>query len=132
MPKYYPKEVDLDSDDYLMFILADGRGLEHNGDLLDFSILLKDDRGESASVGMGEVNRLLLPLPVQFTKLVFWEEETYKYPAESIFQTFRIPLSKFLENNSQFRLDLLKEIRLVFDQVDSGEIILDDLGFELN
>jgi hypothetical protein len=132
LPKNFSTDISLDGADHLVINLADGRGLVEGGDLLDFTIVLEDEWGESASSKINEENLLLPQFPVQFTRFVFWEEEAYKNATEPVFQTFRIPLSKFKEGNSLFRLGLLKEIRFAFDQIDSGDIILDEVGFDLN
>jgi hypothetical protein len=132
LPQNLISEISLGSKGHLVINLADGRGFVEGGELLDFTVVLEDERGESVSLRLSEVNALLPQLPVQFTRLVYWEEETYKNPTEPVFQTFRFPLSKFQELNPQFRLNTLREIRLLFDQVDVGEIILDDVGFDLN
>jgi hypothetical protein len=132
LPKDSSATLGLDINDHLVFNLADGRGLLEDIEYLDFTILLEDEDGNRTSILLSEVNQLLPQLPVQFTKLASWENEDYKNPTEIVFQTFRIPISTFLDVNPQFDLEKIKEIRFIFDQSTSGTIILDEIGFDLN
>jgi hypothetical protein len=132
LPPKFSTENGLNLEDYLVFNLADGRGLVENGELLDFTIILGDDGGESASLLVSDNYTLLPQFPVQFTRLDYWEKEDYQKSTEVVFQSIRIPISTFKEINPTLNLDKLKEIRFSFDQVDSGTIILDEIGFDLN
>ena len=48
---------------------------------------------------------------------------------KSILKTVRIPLRAFTANGSPLDLEHLQEIKFVFDQTDSGELIFDDIEF---
>jgi hypothetical protein len=132
LPKDSSAKLGLDKNDHLVFNLADGRGLLEEIEYLDFTILMEDEDGDHTSILLSKVNQLLPQLPVQFTKLASWENEDYKNPTEVVFQTIRIPISIFLDVNTQFDPEKIKEIRFIFDQGDSGTIILDEIGFDLN
>jgi hypothetical protein len=132
LPIHLSAEIGLSKDNYVVFNLADGRGLVQDEDLLDFTVLIEDENGEQSTILLSEVNRLLPQLPVQFTKLTAWEDETYLNPTEAVFQSIRIPILKFMQVNPQFDIRKITKIRFIFNRSSSGTIILDDVGFDLN
>jgi dienelactone hydrolase len=121
----------LDLEDFLVFLAADERDPFSADQAVDFSVMLVDERGRKASVPLSEVLLLSTQMPVKFTKIKVWDEEIFENETERVFQSVRIPLALFVEDNPSLSLDTLKEIRFVFDQTSSGTISLDEIGFDL-
>ena len=128
LPEGLADAWELGEDDLLAFSVADKRqnGLDT---LLDFSILLKDESGQQASLPLSQFMPLLPQFQSVFTRLPVWEDDKFENPGEPIFQSYRLPLAAFLQVNPSLRLDTLTEIIFSFDQVEDGEIYLDDVGF---
>lgn len=128
LPVDLPRDWEISPDHYLIFSLADGRNDPGISNQLNFSIVLKEQGGQESRLILDDI----LPLNPQFysvfTKLPSWEDSRYKKPQEPILQTYRIPLSQFIQQSPEFDLSLLHEIIFQFDQTQNGEIILDDIG----
>jgi hypothetical protein len=56
------------------------------------------------------------------------EKRDYEQNYEFVLQTFSIPLSDFIEQNSELEIRRLSAIRLVFDATIKGSVIVDDIG----
>jgi dienelactone hydrolase len=117
-------------DDHLVFLAADERDPFSSDQVIDFSVVLLDQRGRKANVQLSEVLNLSTQMLSQFTKIEMWDEEIFENETELVFQSVRIPLALFKEDNPSLSLELVKEIRFVFDQTASGTISLDEIGFD--
>ena len=118
----------LNSSSFLVFNIADNRNLPN--DLINISISLTD---EDYTVSILALEKYALVYPTfisNFTKYEPWELDKYKKPNETILQTVRIPLSAFLEIESRLDIEKLTQISFSFDQTSSGNIFLDEIGFE--
>ena len=131
LPTGLASQWELGEEDHLVFNLADGRDPEEFETLLDFTIVLKDRNGESAGIAVSDVIPLLPQFRAQITKLDELEERKYETPSEPIFQTYQILLSAFIDANPDLQLENLAEIQFVYNLCESGEIILDEIGFSL-
>lgn len=121
-------EIEVSIEDSLSFSLVDIR--EFDGEFIDFSIELIDQKNNSAKVILSDYGRLLPQFHVVFTKYKLWEDATYKSETEPMLQTFLIPFIEFLNQNEQINLGAIKEIKLIFNQTESGHIYLDEIGIE--
>ncbi|MFB0519083.1 MAG: alpha/beta hydrolase family protein, partial [Acidobacteriota bacterium] len=102
---------------------------EDEKEALDLTIELITKDGSTASLPLSQFSLIPPALTVQFTKWHYMEKKQYKNPTEAVLQTYELPLSAFVEANSQFRPTDLKTIRFIFDRTPKGVIILDEVGF---
>ena len=69
--------------------------------------------------------------PAEISRLQVWNDEYYQEFSEEVFQTYRIRLGEFLQQNPSLNLEELDQIRFDFNQMDHGLIYLDDIGFDV-
>lgn len=94
----------------------------------NFSIMLKDSLGNSASVALAEDNKLPSTIKTKFTKFEFLDKEMIGEATEIQLKSCYVPISSFLKQNDSLILSKLKSINLVFDKDTLGVVILDDIG----
>lgn len=97
---------------------------------LDFSIVLSDQKGNTARMQLSDEKKVAPMLKTRFMKTASLSKDMIGDEWEVQPETFHLPLSKFQQSDSSFNLQQLKQIELVFDQNNYGVIILDDIGFE--
>ena len=95
----------------------------------NFSIVLMDSLGNSASVELDDKNRLPSIIKTKFTKFKFLDKDMIGEDSEVQLKSCYIPISSFLEKNDSLKLTKLKSIKLVFDKDSLGIVVLDDIGF---
>jgi len=95
----------------------------------NFSIVLMDSLGNSASVEFDDKNRLPSIIKTKFTKFKFLDKDMIGEDSEVQLKSCYIPISSFLEKNDSLKLTKLKSIKLVFDKDSLGVVVLDDIGF---
>lgn len=93
---------------------------------LDFTVKIADEKGERAYAALSDFANVYPSLPVMTTKLQFiTNKPVYKH----YFQTVRIPIEAFTQNNKKLDIRSIKEISFYFNKVDDGKIKLDNIGF---
>lgn len=95
----------------------------------NFSIMLKDSLGNSASVALAENNKLPGIVKSKFTKFEFLDRDMIGDESEIQLKSCFVPISSFLKQNDSLKLNKLKSIHLVFDKDTLGVVVLDDIGF---
>jgi hypothetical protein len=95
----------------------------------NFSIMLKDSLGNSASVPLAENNKLPGVVKSKFTKFDFLDRNMIGDESETQLKSCFVPISSFLKQNNSLNMNNLKSIDLVFDKDTMGVVILDDIGF---
>lgn len=106
----------------LVFALADARGAHEP---IDLTVAVADAAGHTARIALDEV-RLLQP---QIETRV-WKRGLRMEPRhEIVFQTFSIPLTRFVERAPDLQLATLRAVRFLFDKTPAGTVVLDDIGF---
>ncbi|RRQ48328.1 hypothetical protein DZC72_11455 [Maribacter algicola] len=95
----------------------------------DFSLVLEDSLGRTATIKISDVKNIIPPLKSKFTKFEFLDKDMIGDPWEVQLQTFHIPISKFGKNASDFDPTAVKHIRFVFDQSPKGVVVVDDIGY---
>jgi hypothetical protein len=95
----------------------------------NFSIMLKDSLGNSASVPVAENNKLPGVVKSKFTKFDFLDRNMIGDESETQLKSCFVPISSFLKQNNSLNMNNLKSIDLVFDKDTMGVVILDDIGF---
>lgn len=121
----------LTSNTLLVFQAADDREPEEVFEGLDFSVALVDRFGRRVSIPLSEVLPLHTQFPAEIYRLPLWNEEYLEDASEPVFQGYRIPLAVFLARDPDFELSNLREIRFLFDRTESGQVLLDEIGFDL-
>ncbi|MBQ4915152.1 hypothetical protein J8L85_11930 [Maribacter sp. MMG018] len=95
---------------------------------LDFTVVLTDVEGNTASIMVSDVKRITKPLKSKFTKFNFLDKSMIGSAWEVQLQTFHFPLYDFTEKENEFDAAKVTKISLVFDQTNMGVIVLDDIG----
>ncbi|KAA2216919.1 hypothetical protein [Maribacter flavus] len=95
----------------------------------DFSLVLTDTLGQSATVKISDIKNIMPPLKTKFTKFEFLDKDMIGDAWEVQLQTFHIPISKFEKKASDFDPKAVKHIRFVFDQSPKGVVVVDDIGY---
>jgi hypothetical protein len=117
------------ADRYLQFDMMDKNQERNDSDSLNFldaTIVLEDSKGNSSSVSMSDYITIYPPLPVKLYKLQFL---TDSYDYKLCFQTVRIACSDFEAENKEFDSSSIVNIRFLIDRNDTGEIMMDNIGF---
>ena len=131
MPLGTSSAWELDADDVLVFAAADGREPVELEEGLDFHIVLKDQNGRQAAVLASDVLPLQTQFPAEISRLDSWNTYFYKKPSEPVLQSYRIPLSLFIAENPDLRLDALSAVIFRFDEPPAGTLYLDAVGFDV-
>ena len=95
----------------------------------NFSVVLKDSLGNSASVALDKENRLPSTIKTKFTKFKFLDKDMIGKDSEVQLKSCYIPISSFLEKTDSLKLNKLQSIHLVFNKDSLGVVVLDDIGF---
>ncbi len=120
---------DLTCNDSLVFSAAQTRktfGDAEDPQPADFVIELVDSSGRVAALPLSFIAPLQPAVEANLYKLSFLNADAVSEP---VFQTYLFPLEAFLGENPDLNLPGLYQIRLVFNQTDGGEILLDNIGF---
>ena len=89
------------------------------GQSQDLTLVLVDEQGRSASVGLGDWGTS--PWPITHGGSSF--------PKKSVLRTTRIPLREFRQVTPELDFPDIRLVSLVFDSTPSAELRIDDLGF---
>ncbi|MCL4562434.1 MAG: hypothetical protein M1281_17705 [Chloroflexi bacterium] len=108
----------------LTFALADAQGRQ--SDPIDLTIELVDRGGQITRLPLCSVACLQPQLHANPYKTGL---TTSHLSAETILQSFALPLQAFRTSNPQFDPPDLAEIRFIFDRTPQGAVYLDDVGF---
>lgn len=123
-------EWELTRDIVLVFKAADARPPEDATEGLDFSVVLVDRFGNQASIPLSGVIPLQTQFPAEISRLPLWNEAYYKEISEEVFQSYRLPLELFADENPDLIVGALQQIIFEFDQSSSGIVYLDEIGFD--
>jgi hypothetical protein len=98
----------------------------------NFSVMLKDSIGNTASVSLSDYNTLPGIIRTKFTKFDFLDKDMIGKTSEDQLKSCYLPMSSFLKQNAGLNLGKIRSIHLVFDQDTLGVVILDNIGFYLD
>jgi dienelactone hydrolase len=107
---------------------ATGRAMGKEEDPLDVTVEVRDALGRSATLILSDYGVIRPPLQMDILRRRDIEKRDYEQNYEFVLQTFSIPLSDFIEQNSELEIRRLSAIRLVFDATIKGSVIVDDIG----
>ena len=95
---------------------------------IDLTIEVADDAGERARVALSAYGVPRRPLEIRILRRADLEKQRLGALHELVLQTYTIPLEDFRAANARLRTDRLREVRLVFDRTEAGEVIVDRIG----
>jgi hypothetical protein len=128
LPDALPADWPATGNRRLVFALANNKMDVAEADL---TVELVSAAGISARLPLSRFAPVCPPLKSRLTK---WPLEHYfqmNRPAELVLQSFSLPLAEFAKANGAFDPARLRTIRLVFDRTPKGEVVLDDVGLEM-
>ena len=98
---------------------------------MDFTIELVDSHGVSARQSVRRYGVPRRPLDIQILRHASQEKTRFPTQYEVVLQTYVVPLADFTgaTNGSEgFDPSKLRAIRFIFDRLDAGTIVVDDVG----
>lgn len=84
--------------------------------------------GDTARVPLDRYGAPRRPLEIQVLRRAAREKGAFASRHELVLQTYVIPLADFVRAKPGFAPDRLAAVRFVFDRLDAGTVILDDVG----
>lgn len=118
----------------LIFSLADAHESPEKDDTsltpwnlpIDFTVEVVDAAGQKASLPISSISYLFPQVTTQVYKANIFDTVD---SSEIVFQSFRLPLASFIQENSKLNVEQLRSIRFVFNITPYGVIIFDRIGF---
>jgi dienelactone hydrolase len=95
---------------------------------IDLTVEVVDANNNTARLPLTRYGMPRRPLETHVLRRADRERTAFANTYEIVLQTYVMPLADFVAASPQFAPDKLKAIRLVFDRVPAGTIILDDVG----
>jgi hypothetical protein len=95
---------------------------------VDLTIEVVDAAGHSARLPITKFGVPRRPLDVHILRRKDEEQQRYPTQFELVLQTYVIPLTDFVEATPGFDPAHLRSIRLVFDRLVAGTVVVDDIG----
>jgi hypothetical protein len=92
---------------------------------IDLTVEVEDASGRTARLPLGRFRLLQPQIEAQVPKAAWLSAEK---PSELVFDTFELPLAAFREATSELDPSSLRAVRLLFDRIDKGVVVLDDLA----
>jgi hypothetical protein len=95
----------------------------------DFSVEVEDAGGRMVKLPLSDFGAVRLPLESYIYRRKGRDKTQFPTLAEPVMQTYVLPLEAFARANTSFDPASIRSVRLVFDRVRAGAIMLDDVGF---
>jgi dienelactone hydrolase len=96
---------------------------------IDLSIEIEDAAGVTAKVPLSRYGAVRRPLESYILRRRDIERSRFGALAETVLQSYAIPLSDFRTVQPALDLDRLTRVRFLFDRSPAGTVLLDDIGF---
>jgi len=96
---------------------------------VDLSIEVEDAAGVTARVPLSRYGPIRRPLEIHISRRPDQERERFATLWELVQQSYSIPMADFVEAVPSLEPGRLRAVRLVFDRVHAGEVVVDDVGF---
>jgi hypothetical protein len=103
------------------------RGEEEPKPPIDLTVEIEDANGVIARVPLSRYGPIRRPLETRVLRRADRERTAFARTHELVLQSFSIPLVDF-QAASSIDVSELREVRLVFDRVAAGTVIVDDIG----
>jgi len=125
---FAPRDVAMKNVQFDIVDMDDTRVQEKRYKKIDARIMLIDVDGHKASAQISDHCTVYPPWPVKLGKLQFiFNTSGYKHEM----QTVLIPAESFVSAENAFDYSNVCGIQFVFDKADTGDIILDNIGFSM-
>jgi hypothetical protein len=95
---------------------------------VDLTIEVTDAGGRSARLPITRFGVPRRPLEIHILRRHDEEQQRYPTQYEMVLQTYVLPLADFVRASPQFDPTHLRSIRLVFDRLVAGTVVVDDIG----
>src|SRR6476646_1169666 len=95
---------------------------------VDLTVELVDADGHTARLPLSRFGVPRRPLEIHILRRRDEEQQRYPTQYELVLQTYLMPMSDFTQASPSFDPTHLRSIRLVFDKLVAGTIIVDDIG----
>ena len=95
---------------------------------LELTVAAVDADGDTARVRLTDYGPLRRPLTIRVLRRKDLEDNRFANPWELILQHFSIPLADFAAVNRAFDPGTLRAVLLVFDRMEKGTVVVDDMG----
>ena len=115
----------------LQFDIADMNVENENGDkqIIDGTVRITDSFGNVANVKISDSTIVYPSLPVQLYKVDFLFDE---YENKHQLQTVSVKEEQFLTDNAEIKTDSITSIEFIFDDMESGHVLIDNIGYRVN
>ena len=95
---------------------------------VDLTVEVADAAGHVARLPLSKFGVPRRPLEIHILRRKDQEQQRYPTQYEMVLQTYVMPLNDFVQVSPQFDPTTLKSIRLVFDRLVAGTVVVDDIG----
>lgn len=95
---------------------------------VDLTIELVDAAGHTARLPITKFGVPRRPLEIHVLRRKDQEQQRYPTQYELVLQTYVMPLADFIQASPSFDPTHLRSIRLVFDRLAAGTVVVDDIG----
>jgi hypothetical protein len=95
---------------------------------VDLSIEVVDAAGHSARIPLTKYGKPRRPLEIHILRRADEERQRYPTTYEMVLQTYVMPLADFVQVSPQLDVAHLRSMRLVFDRLVAGTVVVDDIG----
>ena len=92
------------------------------------SVEVTDAAGHSARLPLSRFGVPRRPLEIHILRRRDEEQQRFPTQYELVLQTYVMPLADFVQASPQFDPAHLRSIRLVFDRLVAGTVVVDDIG----
>lgn len=95
---------------------------------VDLTVELTDATGTTARLPLSRFGVPRRPLEIHILRRHDQEQQRYPTQYEMVLQTYVLPMSEFARVSPRFDPAHLRSIRLVFDRLVAGTVVMDDVG----
>jgi hypothetical protein len=95
---------------------------------VDLTIEVVDAAGHTARLPLTRFGKPRRPLEIHILRRADEERQRYPTQYELVLQTYVMPLSDFVQASPSFDPTHLRSMRLVFDRLVAGTVVVDDVG----
>jgi hypothetical protein len=95
---------------------------------VDLTVEMTDAAGHVARLPLSHFGVPRRPLEIHILRRHDQEQQRYPTQYELVLQTYVFPLAEFAQASPQFDPTRLRSVRLVFDRLVAGTVVVDDIG----
>jgi hypothetical protein len=95
---------------------------------VDLTVEMTDAAGHVARLPLSRFGVPRRPLEIQILRRADQEKQRFPTQYEMVLQTYVMPLAEFAQQSPQFDPTRLKSVRLLFDRIVAGTVVVDDIG----